>query len=55
MKMKGWKTWASGLTFIGLGAFMIASGNMEQGVAMIASGAGVIGVGHKLEKGGPPK
>jgi len=48
--MKGWKTWLGGLVMIGLGAYLIATGEVEKGIASIGSGASIIGLGHKLEK-----
>lgn len=50
MKMKGWKTWTGGLVLIGLGAFLLATGHIEAGIAKIGEGVAVIGIGHKVEK-----
>ena len=57
--MTGWKTWAAGLASIlgGVAAILtvISSGDfnfeaIQGGIAMIALGLGMIGIGHKVEK-----
>lgn len=50
MKMKGWKTWTAGLALVGLGAYLLATGHIEEGIAKIGEGAAIIGLGHKIEK-----
>lgn len=44
------KSWAGGLVLIGLGAYMIASGDIEKGVGLIGSGVAAWGIADKLEK-----
>ena len=48
--MKGWKTLLGGLIQVGLGAFLIATGDIEKGVTLIGTGVSTIGLGHKLDK-----
>jgi len=48
--MKGWKTLVSGLVLIGCGAYMLAVGEVEKGIALIGEGGAIIGIGHKLDK-----
>ena len=48
--MTGWKTWLSGVGAIVYGVILIIGGHAEQGVTLILSGLGIIGIGHKIEK-----
>lgn len=48
--MKGWKTWIGGLIMVGVGAYLIATGEVEKGLESIGAGAAIIGIGHKIEK-----
>jgi len=50
--MSGWKTWIGALIMVGLGAYLIATGEVEKGVGLIGAGATAIGLGHKIEKSG---
>lgn len=50
--MKGWKTWAGSIGTILVGIYEISEGHVESGVAKIALGLGMIGIGHKVEKNG---
>ena len=50
--MQGWKTWLSGIGAIVYGVILIIGGHAEQGVTLILSGLGIIGIGHKIEKAG---
>ena len=61
MKMTGWKTWVAGIgsmvagvgTIISaLGSDMPAGDGISSGIGMIVAGLAVIGIGHKIEKGG---
>lgn len=46
------KSWAGGLVLIGLGAFMIASGETEKGVGLIGAGVATWGIADKIAKTG---
>lgn len=48
--MEGWKTWVGALIMVGLGAYLIAVGDVEKGVGMIGAAAATIGIGNKLDK-----
>jgi hypothetical protein len=48
--MSGWKTWISAAIFIGLGTFLMVTGETEKGIGLIGTGAGLIGIGSKLDK-----
>lgn len=48
--MKGWKTWAAALGAVALGLYEITEGQVESGVGHIVFGAGLVGLGHKIEK-----
>lgn len=50
--MRGWKTWIGGLIMVGLGAYLIAAGEIDKGVASIGAGVTALGIGHKIEKSG---
>lgn len=49
--MKGWKTWASVAGFVILGIIDISNGDYEQAIAKFAAAGGLVGIGHKVEKG----
>ena len=60
--MKGWKTWAAGISsiLIGLGMFgkMAADGDFSsttEAFGFITGGFAVLGIGHKIEKAGGEK
>ncbi len=44
------KSWAGGLVLIGLGAYMVATGEVEKGVGLIGSGVAAWGIADKIEK-----
>lgn len=48
--LNGYKTFTAGIGFIGLGIYEVTQGNTDQGLAHMAEGVAVIGVGHKLDK-----
>lgn len=48
--LKGWKSLLAGLSMMGLGAFLMATGDAEQGIARITEGIAIIGIAHKIEK-----
>ncbi len=48
--MKGWKTWAGAFGFIAVGVVLIATGDIAGGAKSIATGVGLVGLGHKIEK-----
>lgn len=50
--MGGWKTWAAAGLLVFIGVIEIALGEVEQGVGRIALAAGLVGLGHKIEKAG---
>lgn len=53
--MRGWKTYLSGGMSImwGVGtAFLSGGASMNESMAWILGGLGVIGIGHKVEKAG---
>lgn len=52
LNMSKGKSWVGGLVLIGLGAFLIATGEVEKGVASIGSGAAILGIADKIEKSG---
>ena len=58
--MSGWKTWAAGIGMILGGAALIVKqiadgtfsfASMGEGFTMIMGGLGLLGIGHKVEKG----
>ena len=49
--MKGWKTWLAAAGTAALGIVDIVNGEVETGVMKIVAALGLVGVGHKLEKG----
>ena len=51
LPMGGWKTWASALGLFAIGVFEIIEGNTESGAGRIVLAVGLIGLGHKIEKG----
>jgi len=59
--MSGWKTWVGGLGMIATGIGTVIGGILaepldwaavEKGIALIAGGIAVLGIGHKIEKSG---
>ena len=48
--MKGWKTWAGGLVAVGVGIYLLISGQVEVGLGFISGGMATLGIGHKIEK-----
>lgn len=48
--MKGWKTWAAAAGFCLLGVVEIADGQTEAGIGHLTMAAGLVGLGHKIEK-----
>lgn len=51
--MKGWKTWIAAIGAIALGLYEVIDGQTEAGIGHITFGAGLIGIGHKVEKTAP--
>ena len=58
--MGGWKTWVSGLLGIATGLVSIFKtvadetwnfADVQGGIGMIIAGFGILGIGHKIEKG----
>jgi hypothetical protein len=49
--MRGWKTWLAAIGSIALGLYEVLDGQTEAGIGHIAFGGGLIGIGHKVEKG----
>ncbi len=50
--MGGWKVWAAAAGTAILGVVDIVNGDTEQGVQKIVLALGMVGFGHKMEKGG---
>lgn len=48
--MGGWKTWAAAIGAALLGIYEITEGQTESGLGHITFAAGLIGLGHKIEK-----
>lgn len=58
--MKGWKTWVSAIGTFCTGIAMLVSGlvgdvvdpdKVYQGILICAGALGIVGIGHKIEKG----
>lgn len=53
--MKGWKTWG-GAAVIGIAACLEAMGGeyavYSKAIMMVGTALGLVGIGHKVEKGG---
>lgn len=49
--MKGWKTWLAVLALVALGIVDISNGDYEAALTKLASAGGLVGIGHKIEKG----
>lgn len=52
--MKGWKTWAAaGLSIVyGIGGYLLGLHGEDAAIGFVVSGAGLVGLGHKIEKMG---
>lgn len=48
--LSGYRTIIGGLIQVGLGAYLIAVGEMKMGVTLIGTGASTIGLGGKGDK-----
>ncbi len=48
--MGGWKTWAAAAGAFLLGIYEITEGRTEEGIGHITFAAGIVGIGHKVEK-----
>ena len=51
LPMGGWKTWAAAAGLFAIGVFEIIEGNTESGAGRVVLAVGLIGLGHKIEKG----
>jgi len=49
--MKGWKTWAAAGGLCLLGLYLVYEGKDDLGIQAILIGLGLVGIGHKVEKG----
>lgn len=52
--MEKGKSFAGGLVLIGLGAYLIASGDVKEGAATIAAGVAAWGIADKMDKHSAP-
>lgn len=50
--MTGWKTWVAAIALAALGVIDIVNGDADQGMTKLISALGIVGIGHKIEKGG---
>lgn len=50
MDMSKGKSFFGGLAMIGLGAYLIATGDIEKGIAAVGNGAAIWGIADKIEK-----
>ncbi len=48
--MGGWKTWMAALGAFALGLYEIYEGRTESGIGHLTFAAGMVGIGHKIEK-----
>ena len=59
--MSGWKSWAAGLGSIASGVALILNAvaadgfsfdALQEGIALLVAGFGILGIAHKVEKAG---
>jgi len=51
--MTGWKTWTAGILSIawGLVGYLVDAHTADTAVGFVSGGFGILGIGHKIEKG----
>lgn len=49
--MGGWKTWAAAVGLALLGGVDLVNGDLEQALTKLSAAMGLVGLGHKIDKG----
>lgn len=49
--MRGWKTWLAAVCLGVLAGIDVYDGEIDSGMSKLAAAIGMVGLGHKIEKG----